>query len=464
MTGPFRSPEPPSRRTFLARTGAVTLAAVPATGFLAACAQPTELTATGSGGQNTDAFTTADIDWRAEQGTTLTLGALQHPWITAIRPHLGQFQRLTGINVRIQVSGEEQYVAKMPITLAGDSGTPDVYMVWSYGQAAESGWLEPLDPYLADPGLTDLSWYDQKDIFASARDYVRRPDGTSLGTAITAEAQVTFYRGDVVTSPESLTTFDGLHEAARKAAKSGKTPAGIALRGKPTADAVAWPAAGYVFSYGGYLIDPDGALALDSPQAVAGVQKYADIVRDACPKGVSTWSWLEITTAMQQGQVAMLQDSSNASSDLRNKEKSRYPDLIRAAAFPSHNGVSKPNIFHWIMGINRRSKQKRAAWLFLQWATSRPGAAQIAASGGTPPRISAWQDPRFREAFGADAADAALHTLRRADSRPVTLAWMNPQWPAVGDAFARAVNSVFTSGQSAQSALAEARRTLKGVL
>ncbi|MGW6457635.1 extracellular solute-binding protein [Streptomyces sp. NPDC055078] len=464
MTGPVRPPEPPSRRTFLARAGALSLAAIPATGVLAACAQPTELTATGPGGGSTDAFTAADLDWRSEAGTTLTLGALQHPWITAIRPHLGQFQRLTGITVRIQVSGEEQYVAKMPITLAGESGTPDVYMVWSYGQAAESGWLEPLDGYLADRSLTDAGWYDQADMFASARDYVRRPDGTSLGIAITAEAQVTFYRRDVISDPASLTTFDGLHEAARRAAKSGKTAAGIALRGKPTADAVAWPAAGYVFSHGGYLIDPDGRLALDSPQAVAGVQRYADIVRDACPKGVSTWSWLEITNAMQQGQVAMLQDSSNASTDLRDKERSRYPELIRAAPFPSHNGVSKPNIYHWIMGINRRSKQKRAAWLFLQWATSRPGAAQIASSGGTPPRISAWQDPGFRKAFGPDAADAALRTLREADSKPVTLAWMNPQWPAVGDAFARAVNSVFTSDRSAQSALAEARRTLKGVL
>ncbi|MGW4028842.1 extracellular solute-binding protein [Streptomyces sp. NPDC004838] len=464
MNGPVRPPEPTNRRGFLARAGALTLAAVPATGLLAACAQPTELTATGSGGRNTDAFASADIDWRSARGTSLTLAALQHPWIAAIRPHLGQFQRLTGITVRIQVSGEEQYFAKMPITLAGDSGTPDVYMVWSYGQAADNGWLEPLDPYLRDPSLTDASWYDQNDIFASARDYVRRPDGTTLGAAITAEAQVTFFRDDVVTDPASLATFDGLHETARRAAKSGKTPAGIALRGKPTADAVAWPAAGYVFSYGGYLIDPDGALALDSPQAAAGVQKYADIVRDACPKGVSTWSWLEITTAMQQGQVAMLQDSSNASADLRDAKKSRYPELIRAAAFPAHNGVSKPNIYHWIMGINRRSKNKRAAWLFLQWATSRPGAAQIAGSGGTPPRISAWQDPAFREAFGTDAADAALRTLRTADSRPVTLAWMNPQWPAVGDAFARAVNSVFTSGRSAQSALTDARRTLRGVL
>ncbi|WP_331772342.1 extracellular solute-binding protein (plasmid) [Embleya sp. NBC_00888] len=463
MNGPIPRPNAVTRRSFLSRAGALALA-VPAAGALAACAQSTQLGVTGDGEQNADAFTAANIDWQAEKGTTLILGAEQHPWITAVRPYLAQFRKLTGITLQIQVSGEDQYVAKMPITLAGKSGTPDVYMVWSYGQAVESGWLEPLDGYLNDPTLTDAAWYDQADVFTTARDYVRRADGSTYGVAITAEAQVTFYRQDVVTDPASLADFDGFHDAARRAGESGKTAAGVALRGKPTADAIAWPAAGYVFSYGGYLVDPGGGLALDSPQAAAGVQKYADIVKSACPKGVSTWSWLEITTAMQQSQVAMLQDSSNASIDLRDTKKSRFPDLIRAAAFPAHDGVSKPNIFHWIMGINARSKHKRAAWLFLLWATSRPGAAQIAASGGTPPRVSAWQDPRFRASFGTDAADAALASLLRADSRPITLAWMHPQWPRIGDAFARAVNSVFTSDRSAQSALGEARRTLKGVL
>lgn len=445
------------RRGFLWR-GAAVAAGVP---LLAACAQSTQLKVAGVDVTNLDAFTSANIDWRSEQGKTLVLGAEQHPWITAMSPYLPQFEKLTGIKVGLQVSGEDQYVAKMPVTLAGGSPTPDVYMVWSYGQAVQSGWLEPLDPYLA--AHNDPRWYDGADIFPSARDYVRWQGKTTYGLAITAEAQVTFYRDDVITDPAALATFDGFQEAAVRAGRSGKVRAGVALRGKPTGDAIAWPAAGYVFSYGGYLVDPAGHVALDSPQAVAGVRKYTDIVRAACPKGVSTWSWLEITNAMQQGQVAMLQDSSNASLDLGDPAKSRVSKRVRAAPFPSYNGVSKPNIYHWIIGVNSRSRNKKAAWLFLLWATSRQGATQIAARGGTPPRESAWRNDRFRRTFGAEQADATLRTLRAADSKPVTLAWMHPKWPQIGDAFARAVNSCFTSGRDPRAALTEAQRRLKGV-
>jgi multiple sugar transport system substrate-binding protein len=445
------------RRGFLWRGATVALGAP----LLSACAQSTQMKVAGVDVTNLGVFTSAKIDWRSEQGRTLVLGAEQHPWITAMSPYLPQFEKLTGIKVSLQVSGEDQYVAKMPVTLAGGNASPDVYMVWSYGQAVQSGWLEPLDPYLA--GHNDAGWYDDTDVFASAKDYVRWQGKTTYGLAITAEAQVTFYRDDVIGDPSALATFDGFEEAAVRAAKSGKVPSGVALRGKPTGDAIAWPAAGYVFSYGGYLVDPDGHVALDSPQAVAGVKKYTDIVRAACPKGVSTWSWLEITTAMQQGQVAMLQDSSNAALDLGDPAKSRVAGRVKAAPFPAYNGVSKPNIFHWIMGINSRSRNKKAAWLFLLWATSKQGATQIAARGGTPPRVSAWQNARFRKTFGPQEADAALRTLRAADSKPVTLAWMNPKWPQIGDAFARAVNSVFTSGRSPQSALSDAQRLLKGV-
>ncbi|MBO2463610.1 extracellular solute-binding protein [Actinomadura violacea] len=448
---------PPDRRTVL-RYGLAALGAP----LLAGCAQSTEIRVAGVDVTNLDAFTSANIDWRSEQGATLVLGAEQHPWITAMSPYLPQFEKLTGIKVSLQVSGEDQYVAKMPVVLAGHNSTPDVYMVWSYGQAVQSGWLEPLDSYLAN--ANDPAWYDEQDVFASAKDYVRWRGGTTYGLAITAEAQVTFYRDDVIPDPAALGTFEGFQEAAVRAQESGKVSAGVALRGKPTGDAVAWPAAGYVFSHGGYLIDPGGRLAFDSPEAVAGVARYADIVKAACPKGVSTWSWLEITTAMQQAQVAMLQDSSNAALDIGDHDKSRVADHVRAAPFPAHNGVSKPNLYHWIIGINKRSRQKKAAWLFLLWATSRQGCTQIAARGGTPPRVSAWQNTHFQEIFGRQPAEAALKALRSADSKPVTLAWMHPKWPEIGDAFARAVNSVFTSGTSPHSALAEARSRLKGVL
>jgi multiple sugar transport system substrate-binding protein len=442
-----------SRRELLRRGGALG-AGLSLGGVLAACGSGSDggIGETASAGGGLADFKAAKIDWRRYAGTTLVLGALQHPWVNALQPHLAQFTELTGITVRPEIQGEQQYTAKLPVTLAGGSPTPDVYMVFSYGQAVAERWLEPLDPLLGDAKLTDAAWYAEDDVFPSAREFTKWSDGTRYGLAITAEVQTNYYRSDLVPQPPA--TFEELAAAAARATR-GRT-AGIALRGQGTADAVAWPAAGWVFSYDGYLIDPDGKAALASPQTIAGVRDYAELLRRSGPKGVSTWSWLELTTALQQGQAAQMLDSSNAAADLLDPEKSRYAKQIRAARFPSHDGTSRPNIWHWVAGVNARSRHKEAAWLLLQWATSRPGSRLVAAGGGTPPRTSAWRDPAFRRAFGEQAAGEVLKGLQSAEADRMKAAWMHPKWPEVGDAFARAVNRAIT-GDDAASALREAQ-------
>jgi multiple sugar transport system substrate-binding protein len=406
-------------------------------------------------------FTNAGIDWRQFEGERIVFGGLQHPWVQAVQPHFGAFTQLTGIEVQADIQGEDQYVAKLPVTLSGGSPTPDVFMVFAYGQAVASDWLEPLDRYREDNALTDLDWYEPNDVFGSARDFVVWPeDEVTYGLPITAEVQTTFYRNDLVS--EAPGTFEELRRAAERA--DSEDVAGIALRGQATADAVAWPAAGFVFSYGGYLIDPDGRPTLNSPETVAGVEAYAGLLRAAGPRGVSNWSWLEVISAMQQGQAAMMLDSSNAAVDLLNPDDSRHADRIRAAAFPSHDGVSYPNVWHWVAGINSKSEKKDPAWLFLQWATSRPGSALISANGGTPPRESAWQNEAFRESFGPQAADVVRGILTEAQSEKMRLAWQHPKWSEVGDAFARAVNSALTGSQPAERALREAQRRAEGAV
>lgn len=432
-----------------------------ATGLLlAACTDPSEMG--GGAAQDTGAWTKANVDWQRFAGTTLVFAASTHQWITAIKPLLPTFEALTGMKVRLDVSGEEQFGTKLPVDLDSGNPTPDIFMVPSYGQAVGSSWLQPLDDYLGDSKLTDAAWYRDEDTFQSARDFVTWKDGSRYGLAITAEVQTTIFRNDLLDAAPK--TFDELETVVAELKKGGAVESGIALRGKPTAGAIAWPAAGYVFSYGGYLIDPSGSAALDSPETVAAVQRYADVLKAGGPAGVSSWDWLEINTAMQQGRTGMMQDSSNAIPDLRNPETSRISEHVGVGAFPSQNGVSNPNLWHWIVGLNAKGKNKEAAWLFLEWATSQPTGVLLSSAGATPPRISAWENPEFAKGFGVDAAAAVLGQLKTVDSKPMVAAWMHPKWPEVGDAFARAVNSAVTSSTSAKDALATAQRTAVSAL
>src|SRR5690606_32647879 len=123
------------------------------------------------------------------------------------------------------------FIAKLPVQLSGGSPTPDVFFVPSYPQYVASRWVAPVDGYLADPELTDRTFYAADRVFESARSFVTWSDDRIYAVPITAEVQTVFYRDDLVSG--DLSTFSGLHAAAA-AAKKGSV-AGIAMRGKAEA-------------------------------------------------------------------------------------------------------------------------------------------------------------------------------------------------------------------------------------
>ncbi|MEL7030473.1 MAG: extracellular solute-binding protein, partial [Pseudomonadota bacterium] len=133
-------------------------------------------------------WTDADIDWRAHAGTTLVLAAVQHPWTEAITPLIPLFTELTGIDVDVQTRSETEYTAELPVRLGTRSATPDVYMVWAIGQAITAGWLAPLDGYYEDGALYDASWWNNDDLFPSARSFQQWSDGVRYLMPITAES------------------------------------------------------------------------------------------------------------------------------------------------------------------------------------------------------------------------------------------------------------------------------------
>ena len=61
-------------------------------------------------------------------------------------------------------------------------------------------------------------------------------------------------------------------------------------------------------------------------------------------------------------------------------------------------GTIKANSWIWQVAMNSASKNKNAAWLFMQWLTSKEVMAETHLNGNmNPVRSSAWEDPRLVE-------------------------------------------------------------------
>jgi multiple sugar transport system substrate-binding protein len=409
-------------------------------------------------------YAAAGIDWMRASGQSIVLAGLQHPWMDAITPLIPQFTALTGIAVDVQTQSESEYVASLPVRLGAGSATPDVYMVWALGQAITAGWLEPLGPMFDNPDLADKAWWDEADLFESSRAYQQWSDGSQYVLSVTAEAQTLFANKTMLDAAGVAvpTTMDELHAAA--VALNTSEHAGIALRAK-SGEGATWPAGGFVFTYGGALVDTDGTVAVDRPEAVAAIDMYGKLLRDAGPVGVGSYHWMECLNDFMAGAVALGSDSSNFATDIANPEKSAVAGQIVYGGMPSAGGLpGRPNLFNWTIGMNPNSASKEAAFLFLFWASSRPTAALAAAAGLATQRASAWQTSAFKERFGEQAVEAVLVNLENADAEHMKAFWFHPKGPQLIDAFGIAVNEVVTGTRDAESALAAAAETMRAAI
>lgn len=413
-----------------------------------------------------DAFGAADVDWQAFKGETLNLGAMTHPWSAAIEPALPVFEALTGITVKMTTQSETEYLSEMPIKLGAKSAEPDVMMIHALGQFVAAGWAAPLDEFYADKALFDPAWYAADDMFAMARDFPTQPDGQNFSMSITAEAQMLFVNKAMLEAAGLAVpaTMEELLAAALKLKTA--TQAGIVMRAKSDGSAGPWPCGGFVFTHGGAVIDPvSGACVLDQDQAVAAVEIYGRLLREAGPLGVGNYHWYEVLNDFSTGAAAMGCDTSNFATDISNPAKSLVAaDTVYAAMPRAGDNPIKANIWAWQAGINANSTKKKAAFLLLSFLNSKPGCLLTSANGLATVRNSAWQSDAFRNFFGAQAADAALTNLNSGDATLFKAAWFHPKSSEILDPFAIAINQTVTGEKDARTALTEATAKINAAI
>lgn len=400
-------------------------------------------------------YKNANVDWKQAAGQTIVVGGANHPWSAAILPLIPQFTELTGIKVTTDFRSETEFVTALPIKLAGGSPNPDVFMYLAYGQGITAGWLEPLESYYSDKKLVDMAWYDEADILKTAREYPVWRDKQRYAFPITSEAQTMFYNRQLLEAKGLAVpkTFDELLIAA----KAMKTPttSGIAMRAKAAGNAL-FPMTGFLFSYGGHIVQ-NGRAVFDSPEAVAGVDMFTRLLREAGPVGVSNYDWYESLSDFMQGVSAIGCDSSNFATDISNPSKSKVSDKTTFGLFPHLEGkASLPNMSHWQAAINSKSNAKKAAFLFMIWATSKPTGLLTSAKGLATTRVSAWSSDGFKKAFGAQAAEAALGNLQNANADLARTARFHPQSPQILNALAVGMSEILTGVDKPQVALTRA--------
>lgn len=333
------------------------------------------------------------FDWKKHQGKTVTFLVNNNPIGNALVKYKPEFEKLTGITVKVDGYQEQQMRQRLVTVMNAKSDEVDLFMSLPSRegqQFAKAGWYAELNGSIKGAVASD---YDFKDLSAGMVADATY-DGKVMGLPLNVEGPVVYYRKDLlqkcgVAFPKTLADLDAA-VVKLKACDAAVTP--FVSRGLK-------PAAPFTFSvflhnHGGtYMKDRKSQLC--SPAGQAALGQYARLLKDFGPPGVVNYSFPQISSLYREGRAAMAFESTN---ELRNVMDggARLADT-GIMPLPAGTGGSKPTVIGWTLSISAHSRNKDAAWYFLQWATSRATQEKMALEGIAPPRASVANDPDFKK-------------------------------------------------------------------
>ena len=371
--------------------------------LLLACLQPT-------------AHAQKSFDWKQASGTKITVALNQHPYAEAIIQRLPVFKEMTGIDVQYEITPEENYFDKVTTALSSASGNPDVFMtgiyqMWDYASAKR---MEPLDKYLNDAATTSPD-YNPSDIFEGVFKGGKwdlkagSPSGTGSLYSLPLGFEMyslgynkKYFDSKGMKVPKTFAELSAM--AKQLKGWNGPGSYGVAVRGTRNW-ATIHPGYMSVFNEagakdfeikGGKLVS-----TLDQPAAIEITKQFADMVREGGPPGWSNYTWYQCGADFGAGKAAMLLDADilgyfnalpGSSKEAGNLAFTDIP-VVKAGTAPTSNE------WVWQVGMNSSSKNKTAAWLFMQYFTGPEHVkwAAINAKLVNPARQFIWDDPEFKQ-------------------------------------------------------------------
>jgi multiple sugar transport system substrate-binding protein len=410
----------------------------------------------------------AQFNWQQFKGTQLRIVLNKHPWQAGIEPHLKDFEALTGIKLVTEVYPEDQFRAKTLVELTSGGSTMDVFMSMPAQEGLKymrAGWYQPVDEFLKDPALTsaDYKWTDFLD---KTRDAMT-VEGKLVGPPIQVENDSLMYRKDVFQkyNVKVPTTLEELEAAAK--ALNGKvmtddnqTGYGIVARGKRAAATSMF--AGMLYAMGAEWIGSNREPVFNSEDGIKAFDLWGRLLRLYGPPGSENNHWYEASSIFSQGKAAMYLDANSLWVVVEDPEKSKVRGKIGYALFPKGpKGQPGATVAVWGLAIPKTSKNQKAAWLFLQWATSHDQVLTVQSEKGVLGcRESVWNDPKGRAKVPADLADSL-----KQGSKVGTPFW-NPPVVAVAETRDAIGNAIVTSiqGGDVKAAVNKAAADVKRIM
>jgi multiple sugar transport system substrate-binding protein len=310
-------------------------------------------------------------------------------------------------------------------------GLPDVGGVGAAmlaGIAAQNA-LEPLEGRLAKSSLNgklnEAMVESVKVAGGSGQHMYTIPTSANNGTL--------YYRTDLFQKAglEAPVTWDKFYEAAEKLTDAKKNEFGYTIRGGAGSIAQALDA---MYGQSGItsLWDASGKkTTLNDPKNVEALQKYAGLYKKYTPAADLNNDFTKMVAQWDSGTIGMLNHNLGSYQD---HVKALGTDKFRGIPQPTGPGGKRVQVSNPVdgLGLFKNSKNKEAAWKFIEFAASHESNSKWNESAGAiPSNTDAAKDAWISKAEPTKLAAAALND---GSTTIVQLPYYLPDWNTISKA------------------------------
>ena len=377
-----------------------------------------------------------------------------------------EFTEETGIEVEIDALQYLKLRDRQLLEMSKPEGEYDVvsWVVMWKGEYVSKGLLTPLSQFFTSGSLVDPE-YDIDDIadaylqnggvVGGKKGYMPGRSGALYGVPFGAETSILAYRKDIFEEQgiEPPATYDDMRAAMAKLGEAG-IPA-MTSRGATGHQVTAgWLL--HLAPLGGKIFDDAWNPVFNNEQGVEAAQVMREIAQTG-PKGIPSFGFGEASAAFLGGDAAMYLDTLKIAAMARNPAMSKVDGKVGYALHPEGSRCGSET-GGFAVGIPANSLNQEAAFLFIQYITSKAGDKRMVELGGDPIRMSTYE--HFKADF--DEYPVILEQLPCADPdwRPLI-----PEWNELNiDVLGQALTKVITTDERIQPIMDAAAEQARAIM
>lgn len=403
------------------------------------------------------------------RGAKVSVSMPAHPHYDAMQKLLPSFTEQTGIRVEVDRQPVPRMKQLQLEAMAKPESTYDLvsYVVMWKGEYVKKGLIRELAPLLANTALVDPA-FDIADIsplylenlglVGGWRGYLQGSGAKLYGLPYGAETSILAYRSDVFDRhgfKPPVTYFELEHLLARLREKSGM--GALCTRSQVGHQCVhAWLL--HLNPMGGKVFDVNWMPRFNDAAGLRAL-KFLKHVLDTGPEGGNAFGQAEMMQSFLDGGSAMYLDSTVIMGAVGDSKRSKVQGKVSYARHPKATKYASQS-GGLGLAIPSRARNPEAAFLLMQWLTSKEQDKAVCRLGGVPLRMSTLQDEAMIRQFPEYLALRSQLRDVDPDWRPIIPEWDEINTKMLGVAIDSALRGVLP----AQNAFDSAARQVENLM